>query len=202
MVRHVNSLIIGQGIAGTTVGWALWRRGHSFVVVDRGDAVTASRVAAGLMTPATGKRRVTPPDFRANWQAAVNLYGFAEHETGATFFEQTSMLLLFPNEDIRDQFVGEDRGEGVACEPWKGTLQRGGEVRVGVRIKPAGRLLARAYLEASRDIFANHDRYAAADINCDTDIAIDANGVHVESLNLRADHVILCTGSAAPHFFP
>jgi flavin-dependent dehydrogenase len=49
-------LIVGQGLAGTALAWRLWERGVPFVVVDRDEAVTCSKIAAGLVTPITGMR--------------------------------------------------------------------------------------------------------------------------------------------------
>lgn len=62
-------LIIGQGIAGSCLAWELKRRGADFTIADRPIAETASRVAAGLVNPLTGRafrpgggrRSVFPP---------------------------------------------------------------------------------------------------------------------------------------------
>lgn len=51
----MNILIIGQGIAGSCLAWELKRRGAEFTVADRPVAETASRVAAGLVNPLTGR---------------------------------------------------------------------------------------------------------------------------------------------------
>ena len=53
----MNILIIGQGIAGSCLAWELKRRGSEFTVADRPVAETASRVAAGLVNPLTGRGR-------------------------------------------------------------------------------------------------------------------------------------------------
>lgn len=46
--------IVGQGLAGTCLAWQLWQRGAPFRIVDR-EAGGASRVAAGLVNPVTGR---------------------------------------------------------------------------------------------------------------------------------------------------
>ena len=53
--QPLDFVIIGQGLAGTTLAWQLKWQGLRGVIVDRDDRTSASRVAAGLMTPATGK---------------------------------------------------------------------------------------------------------------------------------------------------
>ena len=51
----VDFLIIGQGIAGSTLALELLKREKTVLVVDRQDAGSSTRVAAGLVTPLTGK---------------------------------------------------------------------------------------------------------------------------------------------------
>ena len=58
----MNVLIIGQGIAGSCLAWELKRRGTDFTITARPIAETASRVAAGLVNPLTGRA------FRPGWR--------------------------------------------------------------------------------------------------------------------------------------
>lgn len=53
-----DALIVGQGLAGSCLAWALAERGLTFRIVDPGPAPqpTSSRLAAGLVTPLTGPR--------------------------------------------------------------------------------------------------------------------------------------------------
>jgi len=51
-------LIIGQGICGTFLSWWLEQKGLSFIVIDEERPYTASRAAAGLINPVTGRRIV------------------------------------------------------------------------------------------------------------------------------------------------
>ena len=56
MGAAVEFLIVGQGLAGTALAWELIWRGRDVLVVDAGEAVTSSKIAAGLVTPITGQR--------------------------------------------------------------------------------------------------------------------------------------------------
>ena len=51
-------LIVGQGLAGTALGVELEEAGVDFVIASAGHAEAASRVAAGLVNPVTGRRWV------------------------------------------------------------------------------------------------------------------------------------------------
>ena len=51
-------LIIGQGISGTWLSYYLQKANRSFIVIDNEDPNSASRVAAGIINPVTGRRIV------------------------------------------------------------------------------------------------------------------------------------------------
>ena len=55
---QVDFLIIGQGLSGSFLSWYLLRGGASFIVVDENKINTASKVAAGLINPVTGRSGV------------------------------------------------------------------------------------------------------------------------------------------------
>jgi len=55
---EIDYLIIGQGICGTFLSWYLRKAGISFIVIDEPRPDTASRVAAGIINPVTGRRIV------------------------------------------------------------------------------------------------------------------------------------------------
>jgi glycine/D-amino acid oxidase-like deaminating enzyme len=51
-------LIIGQGISGTWLSYYLQKENKSFLVIDNNQSNSASRVAAGIINPVTGRRIV------------------------------------------------------------------------------------------------------------------------------------------------
>lgn len=55
---HKDILIVGQGICGTFLSWYLEQAGLSYMVIDWPQANTASKVAAGIINPVTGRRIV------------------------------------------------------------------------------------------------------------------------------------------------
>lgn len=69
----MDFLIVGQGLAGSSLAWRLLRRGASCLVVDRPAGETASRVAAGLVNPLTG-RKVRPEWRQAECLAEADAY--------------------------------------------------------------------------------------------------------------------------------
>ncbi|HVK96450.1 MAG TPA: FAD-dependent oxidoreductase, partial [Flavisolibacter sp.] len=55
----MDVLIIGQGISGTMLSWFLQKEGKSFLVIDDKQPNAASKIAAGIINPVTGRRYVT-----------------------------------------------------------------------------------------------------------------------------------------------
>ena len=88
-------LIVGQGLAGTALAWRLAARGRSFLIVDRDEPLTSSKVAAGLVTPVTGMRLNVNWRFPALHPEAVAFYRDAERELARRFYFDTPHVRLF-----------------------------------------------------------------------------------------------------------
>jgi len=57
-MQETDVLIIGQGLAGTWLSWWLEQAGVSCLIMDDADPGSASKYAAGLINPVTGRRLV------------------------------------------------------------------------------------------------------------------------------------------------
>lgn len=55
MNRHYKGIVVGQGIAGTLISYALLDKGQSICVIDSPQDYGASKAAAGLINPITGR---------------------------------------------------------------------------------------------------------------------------------------------------
>ena len=88
-------LIIGQGLAGTALAWRLHERGVPFVIVDPNEAGTCSKVAAGLVTPITGRR--VKPTWRVDelLPVAMEFYRQLEKMFGVKLFHPLPLVRLF-----------------------------------------------------------------------------------------------------------
>ena len=208
---NTDVLIIGQGLAGSTLAWRLAERQIDAVVVDRGGVDQAgrpssSRVAAGLVTPVTGKRMTLAPDWTAMRAAAETFYRNVEQRTGATLFQSQPALRLFASAAERQQFLqryetgsyGEharlapDGDTEFACLPQSLLAQHG-----GFWMPTAARLDTRTYLSATRKWLASCDRYIQASIDS-SQLEFCSNGVAIDELNITARQVVFCQGFT-PH---
>lgn len=155
--------IVGQGLAGTCLAWALWQRGVSFVLLDRG-AGGSSRVAAGMVNPITGK------NFEPSWRIAdflpeaLEFYAQVEQRIGRKVWHPFPVLRLAGSDKewrkirskLADPLVAPWVAGEVAPPPgWLGAVElRGG-----------GRLDTRAFMEGSREFFEKLGCYRTEEVD-------------------------------------
>ena len=71
---QVSVIIVGQGLCGTWLGYYLKQAGVSFVVIDKAQNQSASKVASGIINPVTGRRLVKTWMIDEVMPFAVNAY--------------------------------------------------------------------------------------------------------------------------------
>ena len=101
---QTDFLIIGQGIAGSLLYYSLTKRGASCVLIDDAKPNSASRVAAGLINPVTGRRLVKSWMIDELIPAFENLYAEIEREFNIQCLYQTQLTWHLPATDIVEAF--------------------------------------------------------------------------------------------------
>ncbi len=56
--KHLDYIIVGQGIAGSTLAYKLLMQDKRIIIIDSDKKITSSKIAAGLINPITGRRIV------------------------------------------------------------------------------------------------------------------------------------------------
>jgi glycine/D-amino acid oxidase-like deaminating enzyme len=191
----VEFLIVGQGLAGTTLAWALLLRGRNVMVADAERGRSASRIAAGLITPVTGKRLAKSWRWEELYPTAVEFYLAREADTRSRFFHRRPALRLF--DDAAEQNEFHRREETllralVRTEPPINT-QWFAAVVGGFEMPAAARLDVPHYLDASREYFRSRNAYLTAEIDPRA-LELTASGVRGPSLAISAQTVIFCRG--------
>jgi glycine/D-amino acid oxidase-like deaminating enzyme len=112
---QTDVLIIGQGICGTFLSRELERAGLSCVVIDEERPLTASRAAAGLINPVTGRRLVKTWMIDELLPFAQEAYRQAGEELGMSFLQAARVVDFFPTPQMRLAFLKrvEEGGEYV-----------------------------------------------------------------------------------------
>ena len=194
-MREFDQIIIGQGIAGSTLAWQLGWLGQHVVVVDREDANTASKVAAGLISPITGKRDAVSWRFDELWPVAKAFYERVESETKTTFFYPSLMLKVISVEDSRAGKVGEQlskyvRQRVMLQSPLADSME-------ALEIAPAGRVDVVSYLAATREMLEQRTAYFRADVCLPDDLQLTKESVAIPKLGIQASQLVFCQGVAA-----
>ncbi len=190
-------LIIGQGLAGTAVAWHLWQRDVPFLIVDRDEPVTSSKVAAGLLTPITGMRLTLNDDYGSRLAEAVPFYRHKERLLGQRFLHARPAVRLFKNAEEPARWAKRMLDPSV-----KNFVQTNPRLPLlnaevfdapngGFQMKHAGYLDTAAYLAASRAFFEKIGCWQAANIGVE-ELAVTADEVVWEGRSFA--EVIFCQG--------
>ena len=102
---RTDIIIVGQGISGTFLSYYLQKTGVSFIVIDEAKPNTASKAAAGLINPVTGRRIVKTWMIDELMSFAKLAYNEIEKELGIDFFSETNIIDFFPTPQMRHAFL-------------------------------------------------------------------------------------------------
>ena len=202
-----DAVVLGQGLAGTAVAWALRWRGYRVVVLDREADATASRIAAGLITPITGQRLAKTWRLGDLWPAAQSFYRRVEAELGIRCFHPAPSLRLFIDPDEAAVYEGRatTHFHELVSNPHPPTDPTAFAAPFGgFQMTSAARLDVTTYLDASQRHFVRDGGYLAASVNGEQDVELIPNGVHLPRLGIRARWLVFCQGyeAAGNRWFP
>lgn len=96
----IDFLIIGQGLAGTTLAHTIEAKGYSYHIIDQKNHNSATKVAAGLINPVTGRRYVKSWMVDLFLPKAQDFYTELENKLGKRFYTQLAIRKILANEEI------------------------------------------------------------------------------------------------------
>ena len=174
-----------------------------FVIAERDETVTCSKVAAGLLTPITGMRLTLNDDYAARLAEAVPFYRHKERLLGQRFLYARPAVRLFKNDTEPARWAKRMEDPNVRrfvkLRPSEPLLSP--EVFAaphgGFQMKHAGYLDTAAYLAASRTFFANLGCWIKAEVPA-SDLELTSDGVQWRGQTFA--EAIFCLGwEAARH---
>ncbi len=211
-MKAIDLVVLGGGIAGCALAWQCRMRGLRVLLIDHPQPDSASRVAAGLVTPVTGSRFALSWRWDLFFSAADTLYRYAEQEAGTNFWKIATAWRAFTSSQeamlCTDRWLTTEggsrveRGEGersqVELRPLEldrlpSTLRDFG----GVSMAPAARLDVGTYLEATREVWAREGLLLSLDVDVDRDLHPHNDSVRIPSLGVTARWAVLCQGVRA-----
>ncbi len=191
-MRHVDHIIVGHGLAGATLAVELQRRGQSILVLDRAEPVTSSKVAAGLMTPITGKRFALTPRWETLWPRAVEFYRDIEAELNLRFLMQRPAVRVFVDQEERDRFAARrERVAELVEEPTPALSDAIKAPHDGFQMKHAGRLDVAAFLAGRKASLGSDIETTSVQLN---QITAGGDGIHIGGLDVIGQRLTFCGG--------
>ena len=185
-------LIIGQGIAGSTLALELIKRGSKVLVVDRGDAGSSSRVAAGLITPLTGKGMNPAWRQREYLSIAEQFYLDLEKQSGKKFYYPADVrrILRSAAEQKKWQQKADTHSE------WGSLTKLEDSALVSdygaIAMQGGAWLDTKKLIEVVRDELERKGVFREIDF-CELDVNFYAAGCHWQ--DVEAGKIILCQGA-------
>ena len=109
---QIDYIVVGQGICGTWLSYYLHKAGFSFLIIDEEKQNSASKTAAGIINPVTGRRIVKTwmidellPVVHQSYSelgTALNITAI-EQKNIVDFFPTPQMKLAFNDRYLKDQ---------------------------------------------------------------------------------------------------
>jgi glycine/D-amino acid oxidase-like deaminating enzyme len=199
----VDFILVGQGICGTMMYRFLKQAGYNIVVIDQPKNNTASKVAAGVINPVTGRRIVKTWLINEVMPFAKDTYEKISEELNIRAISEVSIIDFFPTPQITEAFKKRYQEDteylSLPADPGKWSGQVNYEFGYG-EITPA-------FLVNLPDLLATYRRRIAEDRNL-----IEENFDHqklgllqgaVKYKDIEAKKIIFCDGIAGtenPYF--
>jgi glycine oxidase len=187
---NVDYIIVGQGIAGSTLALSLLSRGKSVFVIDRQDKGSSTRVAAGLITPLTGK------GMNPAWQQerclafADHFYHQLEKLSGRKFYHHQPVVRLFLNEKQQRKWETKKKEHGHWAHDLDSLpfdLPYG-----GIEMPDGAWLDTKVFLRVVKDQLSSAGSFVNADFS-ESDVLFNPNGLSWNDVS--AEKIILCQGA-------
>jgi glycine oxidase len=176
-MKHFDYAIVGFGLAGAALALQLRKRGRSVLIFDEPYEHQASRVAAGLFNPVTGKLMTRTWNADQLFPYLHSFYSEAEKLTGAKFFHPTPICIPFLSIEEQNDWMLKNTSEEVYTNSRYGDFIN--DKFGGVVLRSSGYLDTRKYLEATGDLFTIEKDF---DYNLSyADVTVFCEGIRVSS---------------------
>lgn len=190
----IDFLIIGQGLAGTTLAHVLRERKQSFHIADRIDHNSSTKVAAGLINPITGRRYVKSWMVDTFIPFAAGFYKSLEEEHHTSFYHEMDIHKILANDEIIQIF--NDKMEQEEMKDWKSINSFKKPDAVKYTAKNIGSIIGArldtiTYLSVSLNLFINENCFQEKTITT-SELEIRDNQIHFNGNTYK--HLVFCEG--------
>ncbi|CAN5402013.1 FAD-dependent oxidoreductase [soil metagenome] len=197
MNKHVNYLIIGQGLAGSALAWELLQRGKTIQVIDEPGNTRASSVASGLFNPIAGKFMTKAWIAEKVFPYLENFYAEAGDQLNKKLIHLLPIYRPFISDEERIQW--KERGKSddlikfVSAFHDVPTFEQVNDPFGGIEIAHSGYVNVDQWLSSVRNFLTYHE-VLSEEFFDEKEIAA---GESIQYKEFTADKIIFCNGVAA-----
>ncbi len=200
--RNVDFLIVGQGLAGSLLSHQLLEHGCSVRVINtQHHRPSASRAAAGLYNPITGRKMVKTWRADALFPALERCYTDLQQRLGAAFFHPTPIYRPLASAEDQNEWAVQSGNPAFAefvkevhLKSHYGDLVH--DERGGLLLRHCGYVDVPELLRAYRGFLINESLYEEAVFDFDQ---LEVDDHHVCYQDWTARRLIFCEGASARH---
>lgn len=200
---HFDFLIIGQGICGTWLSYYLQKAGYSFLIIDESKPSTASKIAAGIINPVTGRRIVKTWKIDEVMPYAVGAYHQFGKEFGIEACAQKDIIDFFPSAQMRLAFLDRHKDDPTYLELpadesiWRGQFNY--ELGFGI-VRPVFLVNLPEVLGTYRNHLSDSKLLLEEEFNLEL---LKVKEDQVQYKDIQGSHIIFCDGISSatnPYF--
>ena len=196
-MKH-DYIIVGGGIAGSVLALTFKQRGKSVLLIDLPKSDSASKVAAGLFNPVTGKRSVLTWKAHLIFPYLHQFYQYWQNKFSNKFFFSTNIYKPFNNISEMNDLMGKSADEmykpfikEIVSQPVRTDVINNS--LGGIFFQQCGYLNVKKFLAATVEYLQKNNEYLIEKfepnlLNLKND-KIDYKGIKVE-------RVIFCEGAS------
>jgi glycine/D-amino acid oxidase-like deaminating enzyme len=195
-IEKVSYIIVGQGLAGSTLALRLLEKGKRFIVFDRPDSNRSSVIAAGLFNPITGKYLTKTWIADEIFSELQLYYSWAEKYLNKRFYFPKSMYRPFVSIEEQNEWMGKSSEPGFRDYITEAYTKSAFGAQVndqfgGIALSNCGFIDTNVFIESVRSLLISTNSFLEEKID-DINLEIKDDGVVYN--NFQAEKIIFCTG--------
>ncbi|MBY5957097.1 FAD-binding oxidoreductase [Membranicola marinus] len=205
-MQEVDAIIVGGGLAGIHLALAMNRKGFNPLVVNRPDAHSSSRIAAGIINPITGRRFALTWLYEKLEPAFLEVYEYWQNKWESRFFGPKNIYRSVPDNKLVNDLDAKLTSPAFETYCRKMTEAEINESKSVVQFKTPGYVMKGyqldtvAFLDQAIAYLTKKGQYMEADMD-KKHYSLAQN--KYEFKGYRTDKLIWATGAAIvehPHF--
>lgn len=195
----LDFIIIGQGLAGSVLGYMLLKRKKKILVADPLQGKSASEVAAGIFNPITGKRMLKTWRADEFFPFMIDFYQTMQIDLNGDFLHLRPIYKPFSSIQEQNHWVAQtsfaDVENFVSASL---NSEKYGDYIVdpfgGFQTRMSGNVEVKTMTELCRNYFIKNESFAQAEFR---PIDLEIKEDYVQWNNIKARKIIFCEGSKA-----